>query len=454
MRRIAASVFFLAVLCSVAFSSGQVPVEETAKIQIMGGAVHMPAPGTDELLADTKAIVERLVPNVEVEFLLATPGQTLEDKYNLLWAAGTPPDVFDGTLRPRMYFDGQIIDLSPYWDNDPEVQSWEFWAGPEKLSTMIVDGNTIRWGFPGSTSGQSFWINRDIMEKSGVPYRDDPPWTVAEFRENLKKMTADTNGDGKTDQYGMAFIRGIDIILNFVWNLVPGAMLFEVDDNGYAVKYALDKPESIAALQLYADLINKDKTVVFVDGAPSQGLGFATGQYGTHPFWWWLPPEGQEYAFEVDIMPFPAVEGVVPQGIIHSAVAGNIITKSEHKDQAWEVLKALRSEEAQQRRFEYSGNMPSRRIPSIEAQWFERATELGINIDVYTKAMQQGASPYRPPWLQLMFEWDRIYTILQQELDPLYLGLKSAEEVVTGRLKNVVEERLEAELEQRAKFGL
>ena len=53
-----------------------------------------------------------------------------------------------------------------------------------------------------------------------------------------------------------------------------------------------------------------------------------------------------------------------------------------------------------------------------------------------------------------MFEWERIYTILQQELDPLYLGLKSAEEVVTGRLKTAVEERLEAELEQRAKFGL
>ena len=454
MRRIAASVFFLAVLCSVAFSSGQVPVEETAKIQIMGGAVHMPAPGTDELLADTKAIVERLVPNVEVEFLLATPGQTLEDKYNLLWAAGTPPDVFDGTLRPRMYFDGQIIDLSPYWDNDPEVQSWEFWPGPEKLSTMVVDGKTIRWGFPDQTSGQIFWVNRDIMEKSGVPYREDPPWTFAEFKDNLKKMTADTIGDGRTDQYGMVFIRSIDITLDFIWNWIPGAMLFEVDENGYAVKYALDRPESIEALQNFADLITKEKTVAIADGEPSQGLGFATGQYGTHAFWWYLPPEGQEYPFAVDIMPFPAEPGRASQGIIHSAVAGNIISKSEHKDQAWEVLKALRSEEAQTRRFEFTGNMPSRRIPSIEAAWLERAAELGIHVDVYIKAMQQGASPYRPPWLQLMFEWDRIYTILQQELDPLWLGLKTAEEVVTGRLKTAMEERIQSELEQRAKFGL
>ena len=84
----------------------------------------------------------------------------------------------------------------------------------------------------------------------------------------------------------------------------------------------------------------------------------------------------------------------------------------------------------------------------------ERAAELGIHVDVYIKAMQQGASPYRPPWLQLMFEWDRIYTILQQELDPLWLGLKTAEEVVTGRLKTAMEERIQSELEQRAKFGL
>jgi multiple sugar transport system substrate-binding protein len=75
-------------------------------------------------------------------------------------------------------------------------------------------------------AGTSLLIHRkDLAKKAGV----SPPKTWAEFVETAKKLTLDTNGDGKTDVYGLT-IPGDNLFINIlVGELIAanGGVLFD-----------------------------------------------------------------------------------------------------------------------------------------------------------------------------------------------------------------------------------
>lgn len=124
--------------------------------------------------------------------------------------------------------------------------------------------------------------NRDVLKKCGVTENmeqlvRDKQWTFDKFEELLKKTTKDTNGDGKTDIFGL--MPAIWNELGFAMINSNGGSLVKVE-NGVA-KENFSSQEAISALNYLSKWVNEDKTVANVYGADAR-LGVTTQAYANN----------------------------------------------------------------------------------------------------------------------------------------------------------------------------
>ncbi|MFD0712742.1 ABC transporter substrate-binding protein [Paenibacillus sp. GCM10027626] len=140
----------------------------------------------------------------------------------------------------------------------------------------ILDIDSKQWpadlrktgGFAGKVYGFStavgggggIYYNKAILKKEGLPdpqeLQDKGEWNWDTFLDIAKKTTKDTNGDGKTDQYGLALTPT---------NFVPA---FIASNDGDVTKvvdgklaFAGDDENAMEALRFYSDLSNVHKVV-------------------------------------------------------------------------------------------------------------------------------------------------------------------------------------------------
>ena len=187
----------------------------------------------------------------------------------------------------------------------------------------------------------TLFVNLDILNTAGIvmPRYDlaDPysGWTYDEFREILKKVTIDTDGDGTPNQYGFGGTYGwIGNIARLLWNF--GADLLVQTESGWAP--GINTPAALEALQFGRDLRFVDNVV---GGNWPRGTMFsrhgAMGFIGTTiqnnvSFDWTLAPEPRGADGRWNIA------HVNPMGIYSG---------SKHKDLAFEFIKFWLSDEVQ-----------------------------------------------------------------------------------------------------------
>ncbi len=99
---------------------------------------------------------------------------------------------------------------------------------------------------------QSLYYNVKHFREAGLD-PTNPPYTLEEFVAAGKKLTQDRDGDGKIDQWGYAF--NMDTWAVQFWSTIPqygGRVLDET-----MTKCLLDSKESIQALQVWVDMVEK-----------------------------------------------------------------------------------------------------------------------------------------------------------------------------------------------------
>ena len=174
-------------------------------------------------------------------------------------AAGSAPfDVIN--LRgydvfPNAGNSGAVLDVNQYYDfaKDPTWQVDFF------KTTGVFKGK--RYGIPYTPNevGNGIWYRRDLLRKFNVPdlwtYVNNDTWNWQTFRAVCKKLTQDTDGDGKPDYWGFT---SSDPWLEFV-HANNGALLTS-GVNG-APRIGLDSKNSLEAIQFIADLHMIDNTV-------------------------------------------------------------------------------------------------------------------------------------------------------------------------------------------------
>ena len=120
-----------------------------------------------------------------------------------------------------------------------DIDASEYYG--EVLDWYRFDGKLQ--GFPYGVDLTFIIYNKDLFDDAGVSYPHEE-WTVEEFIEIAKRLTIDSDGDGRVDQYG--YMGTLD-------HGTYGDSILSDDQT----RCTLDTPESIRLLQLNVDLRNK-----------------------------------------------------------------------------------------------------------------------------------------------------------------------------------------------------
>lgn len=203
-------------------------------------------------------------PEIHVKMQII-PWGTYYDKVTLGLAFGGAPDVFvlHASRLPEFASHGSLADLSHLGG---QFDSSDFVTKAWNAATY----RGTRYAIPLDCHPMGMYYNVDLFRKAGIEH---PPTTGEEFIADAHKLTKDTNGDGKPDQWGFAMT---DI------HLVGSTFLYQFGGrllNETATQSTLDSPENIAGVKKLMSLSDTEK----VSPPPSGNDGwmnFQTGKVG------------------------------------------------------------------------------------------------------------------------------------------------------------------------------
>jgi multiple sugar transport system substrate-binding protein len=210
-------------------------------------------------------------PNVKVEFI-GIPSNNLPEKLTTLAIGGNLPDMYMHFTS----FTGKALQMRIFEDLIPLLgQDYVDGFDPLFLGEAIQGGKLL-WA-PWVAIPMAVAYRKDLMEAAGIK---EMPKTWDEFLATAKKLTVDTDKDGKVDQYGWAMVgtpngsgagRFHAVVLN------SGAYNLKEDTNGKFISGASLKGYE-TALQLYGDAI---KAGVVPPGHTTTGYPEASAQLAT-----------------------------------------------------------------------------------------------------------------------------------------------------------------------------
>ncbi|MEZ4866249.1 MAG: substrate-binding domain-containing protein [Caldilineaceae bacterium] len=239
---------------------------------------------------------------------------------------------------------GVLVDLSEYISADGAEAF--FPAGENYDNQTLWKGG--RYMTPTDTGALVIYYNKDLFDKQGIAY-PQKGWQWEEFQQMIIDLSHEDNG---TKYYGWGQAQG--------WNGAYGRSTTFMRRNGHAEWDRINEPtkadwdhEDIAtALQfLVYDAIANDWSPgpQVIEGG---GVGVDTGRVAMYlegP--WVLPRLHGELASTPEGINFDVVEaprGTADRDFTFGHVHGHsVTTPSEHKDEAWNLVKFILSDEGQ-----------------------------------------------------------------------------------------------------------
>jgi len=215
---------------------------------------------------------ERDNPDIKVRMQII-PWGTYYDKLTLSLAYGGAPDVFivHAARLPEFASFGKLHPVGDMFaSTTPALTASDF--APRPWAATFYNG--VQYALPLDTHPGGLYYNTKLFKEAGIV--DDhgnakPPTNLTEFIADAQKLTKDTDGDGRPDQWGFVYT-------NFRSNWITFATQFGADIVSHDGKRCvIDSPQSIRASQLMHDLIYKYKIAPRPDGIDSW-LAFRQGK--------------------------------------------------------------------------------------------------------------------------------------------------------------------------------
>lgn len=365
-------------------------------------------------------------PNIEVKVERADFNR-FEEKLRIQAAAGNLPDVFylQGPWVRAWVQQGWLMDLTLLIQRDAELVELDDFF-PIALEPYQWKGGL--YGLPmdmGPTGIHAY--NIGLFDEAGLSY-PTKDWTLeGDFLAAVRKLTKDTNGDGKIDQWGWSgAVKGLrgDWVLDRTY-LMPFGGRFVNDDE---TEILLTTPESIKALKWWFDLILKYN----VAPTPAQSGGFpevahwnmfGVGKLGMVEAASWTGPELARFTgLKWDVMHAP--KG--PAGRFSAAMGSSysIPQTTKHPDEAWTFLREWTSREGLTFIWALSGSGSVARKSGWLA--WEEMTEEPKNLHIFFEVMEEYAAVGRP----ISPAAREVEAITNREFDLVLLGKKTVEEAV------------------------
>jgi multiple sugar transport system substrate-binding protein len=363
----------------------------TVKLWIMPNG---PQPQED-MEASLKPFTEKTGINVDVE--VVDWGVQL-DRIRNAAVSGEGPDITQAGTTQVPFFAalGGFEDLSSRAEDVGGSAAY-----PEGVwQTTQVVGQDGTWAIPWFTEARSIYYRKDILEKAGV----DPATAFQDWDSFRATLQAIKDKVPNIQPFGTPGKKAFDLVhhvMPFVWD-AGGAELSE--DNS---KSAINSPEAATGVDFFAQLVNDglaDKSQLERDGTQVENQ-FKGGKIAV---WiggpWVLPsadrPDDTNWTDaarnNVALAPMPAG----PNGDAFTFVGGSnlmMYSASEHKNEAWEVMKYLSQDQVQTDYAKLLGMFPARVEPQQAV-----GESSGANYEAVYQAIQQGRtySPI-PQWAEI-----------------------------------------------------
>jgi multiple sugar transport system substrate-binding protein len=307
--------------------------------------------GDPQELTSQKKIVDafhKVEPNITVK-VTVSDWEAFWDKLQAGLAGGAAPDVFamDGPLFPDYQSRDQLLDLKPYIDKEGYDLTQLADQGVKDFTT--ADGG--QYGLPRDLNVIALYYNKKMFDAANVPYPDDT-WDWNKLVEVAKQLTKDTNGDGKTDQWGF-YTETTDMEnywLSLVWQ--NGGDVLSPD----GTTTAINTPEAAGGIQFLQDLIWKHKVMPDPAITAETGDTFEQGKAAMEANGSWLVPTHTAAKLDFGIAPLP--KGPVTQATSVNPTGAVVFKGTKSPDAAWAFVKYLASPAAQEQLMQLHASLP------------------------------------------------------------------------------------------------
>ncbi|HRW34312.1 MAG TPA: sugar ABC transporter substrate-binding protein [Thermotogota bacterium] len=374
----------------------------------------------------------KLHPDVEVKYVVV--GNTeYSQKMAAAIATRTQPDLFKGPIWDSRWVEAGLLEpIDDYLTEEDWEDFYEI-----ALDDFEVNGKhyVFPWSFGTNGMGTSMLLYTPDFEKAGVDWRKivEEGWTMEEFLEICKKLTWDSDGDGKTDHYALSFgAKDIHNIMNFIY--AYGAKLSNEDET----EVYMNSPQAVEGLQFLIDLVKKYGVVP--NGVEGMGVYDVIGNFHAHrtsmgfggPYEigritrYYLSQKWEfSELFEPVIAPFPHVEGKDP--VAYAATGGFIVFKQadkEKRDMVMEFARFLTNKE-NMALLESLSYLTSRK--SVNAMLYEGDEYMKAQVDVFGDIMGDYGMEF---FGSQSFPWSEMEKYFTASLEAAFSGTKTPQQAL------------------------
>lgn len=290
-------------------------------------------------------------PGVRVELLDSSGAAGAKDKNKFMIAGGLELDItrIDITELPAYLAEGALVDLQPFFDADPDWNPEEYFRAP---LDALRDARGHLYGLPSTFTPYVMYVNETRLGELGLE-RPRPDWTWNEFLTLARRATEDTDGDGRTDRFGISLTQWLQALAPWVWQ--AGGRWIDPDRR----IATMSDPRTVEALSFVHGLLHKERVASFdasLENQLSRGL-FQAGKalfYG--PVGYWETYRFQHIdAFRWDVLPLPRGR----QAATSIAMTVYVVPRtSAHPELAYRFLRRLAGERYQRTLAEIGNGVP------------------------------------------------------------------------------------------------
>jgi multiple sugar transport system substrate-binding protein len=320
----------LAALASTMLSGVTFAQENVTLSYALWDAAQVPA--MEQIIAEFK----QAHPNIDVK-IQVTPWSDYWTKLQTSATGGSAPDVMWMTLAYfKLYASNGI--LLPL---DEKIAAEGINMAdyvPAMAQAYKYDG--VQYGMPKDVNAFGLFYNKDLFTAAGVPF-PDATWTWQSVVDAAQKLT-----DPAAGVYGVAAQEADELAWYLTVPQTGGG--FVISDDGKTSGY--DKPETIAGIQFWVDLVNKYKVSPSLQQlTDTEALSlFTSGKLAMYYGGSWDPVAIAEVpaakAF-TDVAPLP--KGPDGSGKYYSnGLANSIYVNTPHPEEAWQFVSFLSSKRA------------------------------------------------------------------------------------------------------------
>lgn len=267
--------------------------------------------------------------NPKIKVKVTTIGDDYDTKLQTMIVGNKAPDVAQVAENGTGFASkNAFIDLSSYV-NKSGLNLSKKYGGASELYKW--DGKTF--GIPDRGGSGVLYYNKDLFDEAGISY-PNADWTIQDFYTAAKKLTKDTNGDGKVDQWGASYAD---------YQIPWGGFVLS---NGGAVvkskKSVVDSKQNLATFKEY------------LQGFKDSSIPYQVSEDGVNRFqagkvaiaidgMWWIKSNADIKKLNFDIAPAPGK---------YTWSTGSALTISRqsdkaHQDAAWKFISYMTDDDAQ-----------------------------------------------------------------------------------------------------------